>query len=391
MKGTVHDDTMKQGISIDDRLGIAPPDREQLRPSASGTGGGPTVAVKPAFGSDVPQTSTVFSSSRRRQLARPRARRLPLGVFWGEDSASAQRAGLHVQDGIRLAGFDCSGPQRALVTSTSCAAPGSYNPEECMGALAHGAWQGMAGPGPWADGDLLKDSRWPPSCGTAPRSARAEPSVVASSASASREEPQDSGDASGGAFKSQAPQRPEGGASSEDEAWGAGHVSYMIAKLDHVSFGTCAERFGDDCTDVPPPGAYELDSEVSTGVEAGGEGCYSFKATAQRGLPMPKVASQGLDPGAVQWSRLLVFSRISGFEAPAQVEEAAILLQIHEKRPPPRGPFPWAEGCLEGRAWPVLAGGSPVDAGETLDFGVSLSAQEKAAESPEEEIAGTES
>lgn len=29
-----------------------------------GTGGGPQVAVKPPFGSDVPQTSTVFSSSK---------------------------------------------------------------------------------------------------------------------------------------------------------------------------------------------------------------------------------------------------------------------------------------------------------------------------------------
>lgn len=102
--------------------------------------------------------------------------------------------------------------------------------------------------------------------------------------------------------------------------------------MDHVSFGTCAERFGDDSTDVPPPGAYELDSEVSTGGEAGaGEGsalgsslqlkfdhlttclpgCYSFKATAPRGLPMPKVASQGLDPGAMQPSRLLVFRSVA--------------------------------------------------------------------------------
>lgn len=28
-----------------------------------------------------------------------------------------------------------------------------------------------------------------------------------------------------------------------------------------------------------------------------------------------------------------------------QVEEAALMLQLHEKRPPPRGPFPWAEGA----------------------------------------------
>jgi hypothetical protein len=33
-----------------------------------------------------------------------------------------------------------------------------------------------------------------------------------------------------------------------------------------------------------------------------------------------------------------------------QVEETAFLLQIHEKRPPPRGPFPWAEGYLTGIA-----------------------------------------
>lgn len=39
---------------------------------------------------------------------------------------------------------------------------------------------------------------------------------------------------------------------------------------------------------------------------------------------------------------LLDSGRIDG----DQVEEAAFLLQIHEKRPPPRGPFPWAEGDL---------------------------------------------
>ena len=41
----------------------------------------------------------------------------------------------YTQDGVRLAGFDCSGPQRPSVPSNSGAAPGSYNPEECMGSL----------------------------------------------------------------------------------------------------------------------------------------------------------------------------------------------------------------------------------------------------------------
>ena len=38
----------------------------------------------------------------------------------------------YTEDGVRLAGFDCSGPQRPSVPSNSGAAPGSYNPEECM-------------------------------------------------------------------------------------------------------------------------------------------------------------------------------------------------------------------------------------------------------------------
>lgn len=36
-----------------------------------------------------------------------------------------------------------------------------------------------------------------------------------------------------------------------------------------MGFGTCGDRFGDNETDVPPPGAYELDSEVIKGGRKG--------------------------------------------------------------------------------------------------------------------------
>lgn len=173
-----------------------PPELPICQRLPGGTGGGPAVAVRPAFGSDVPQSSTAFSSSR-----------LPLAFFsssWspallpgpgtydpatsdskqplsgfksatdrfadldnlhgpgpgtyvressflGEKSRRArsvpdfmsrkyfgvqnpqQLRSLRETDGVRLAGFDCSGPQRPSVPSNSSAAPGSYNPEECMG------------------------------------------------------------------------------------------------------------------------------------------------------------------------------------------------------------------------------------------------------------------
>ena len=36
-----------------------------------------------------------------------------------------------------------------------------------------------------------------------------------------------------------------------------------------MGFGTCGDRFGDNETDVPPPGAYEMDSEVIKGGRKG--------------------------------------------------------------------------------------------------------------------------
>lgn len=39
------------------------------------------------------------------------------------------------KDGSRLAGFDCSGPQRPMLKAQAEAAPGSYTPEDCLGAL----------------------------------------------------------------------------------------------------------------------------------------------------------------------------------------------------------------------------------------------------------------
>ena len=43
------------------------------------------------------------------------------------------------KDGSRLAGFDCSGPQRPMLKAQAEAAPGSYTPEDCLGALARRA------------------------------------------------------------------------------------------------------------------------------------------------------------------------------------------------------------------------------------------------------------
>lgn len=40
------------------------------------------------------------------------------------------------EDGSRLAGFDCSGPQRPPLVSNSLAAPGTYNPDDCLGGLS---------------------------------------------------------------------------------------------------------------------------------------------------------------------------------------------------------------------------------------------------------------
>eukprot|EP00435_Cladocopium_sp_Y103_P024934 s2192_g6.t1 len=382
-----------------------PPELPICQRLPGGTGGGPAVAVRPAFGSDVPQSSTAFSSSR-----------LPLAFFsssWspallpgpgtydpatsdskqplsgfksatdrfadldnlhgpgpgtyvressflGEKSRRArsvpdfmsrkyfgvqnpqQLRSLRETDGVRLAGFDCSGPQRPSVPSNSSAAPGSYNPEECMGQsisakVRHCAKIAQGGAfGGSKSGDRFAEVQ----AGERRAASSPGPALVHQEAKAP-------GDGTGGAFKSQAPQRPAagsgGGALPNGEARpGPGtydvlsqpdyRKGWRIAKTDHVSFGSSAQRFGDDTTEVPPPGAYDLEGEVSTG-------CYSFKATAQRGLPMPKVTSQGLDPGMYNTAGSLLRKSFN-----TKVEEAAFLLQIHEKRPPPRGPFPWAEG-----------------------------------------------
>ena len=40
-----------------------------------------------------------------------------------------------------------------------------------------------------------------------------------------------------------------------------------IAKKDHVSFGSSAQRFGACGSAVPPPGAYEVEAELGPGAE----------------------------------------------------------------------------------------------------------------------------
>lgn len=42
-------------------------------------------------------------------------------------------------------------------------------------------------------------------------------------------------------------------------------IRVRIAKTDHVSFGSSAQRFGDDSSEVPPPGAYDVEAEVYQG------------------------------------------------------------------------------------------------------------------------------
>lgn len=380
-----------------------PPELPICQRLPGGTGGGPAVAVRPAFGSDVPQSSTTFSSSRlplaffssswspallpgpgtydpstsdsKQPLSgfksatdrfadldnlhgpgpgsygsgassflgekRRRARSVP-------DFMSRKYFGVHPQqlrslretDGVRLAGFDCSGPQRPSVPSNSGAAPGSYNPEECMCQSISAKVRQCA---KIAQGGAFGGSK------TGERFAEVQAGDRRAASSPgpalAHQEAKASGDATGGAFRSQAPQRPAAGeaAGSAGEARpGPGtydvlsqpdyRKGWRIAKTDHVSFGSSAQRFGDDSSEVPPPGAYDVEAEVY-------QGCYSFKATAQRGLPMPKVTSQGLDPGMYNTAGSLLRKSFN-----TKVEETAFLLQIHEKRPPPRGPFPWAEG-----------------------------------------------
>ncbi|CAK9086454.1 Hypothetical protein SCF082_LOCUS40894 [Durusdinium trenchii] len=175
-----------------------------------------------------------------------------------------QLRSLRETDGSRLAGFDCSGPQRPPLVSNSLAAPGTYNPDDCLGQsisakLRHCAKIAQGG----AFGSTKTGERFPPSS-----LAPGDESVSPGPALPHQDAMKDAGDAAGGSFKSEA----------------------QIAKTDHVGFGSSDERFGDACTDAPPPGAYELDTDAN-------KGCYAFKATASRGLPMPKVAQRGLDPG----------------------------------------------------------------------------------------------
>lgn len=245
-----------------------------------------------------------------------------------------QLRSLRETDGSRLAGFDCSGPQRPPLVSNSLAAPGTYNPDDCLGQsisakLRHCAKIAQGG----AFGSTKTGERFPPSS-----LAPGDESVSPGPALPHQDAMKDAGDAAGGSFKSEAQRLT----SREEESPGPGtydvvtkpdfRVGWRIAKTDHVGFGSSDERFGDACTDAPPPGAYELDTDAN-------KGCYAFKATASRGLPMPKVAQRGLDPGMYNTAGSLLRKSFN-----TKVEEAAFLLQIHEKRPPPRGPFPWAEG-----------------------------------------------
>ena len=52
------------------------------------------------------------------------------------------------------------------------------------------------------------------------------------------------------------------------------------------------------------------------GVSVQNAGCYSFKATAPRGLPMPKISSRGLDPGRLDQVGSFSFG---SFKNPSQI------------------------------------------------------------------------
>ncbi|CAJ1339025.1 unnamed protein product [Effrenium voratum] len=359
-----------------------------------GTGGGGPALDPPGFGSDSPQTSTTFSSSRLPAVffssswspallpgpgtydlksgdgkqsssafrstsdrfwvpeggARPgpgqytqpsdlptekirRARSVPdfMGrKFFGVQNPHQLRS-LRETDGLMLGNWG-HGPQRPSPASNRNVAPGSYNPEECMGQSISAKLRHLA---KMAQGAAFGGSRY----GERFQSSGIE--SVSPGPVLPHEEVTKAGDASGGAFKSGAPRLAS--PRSEEELPGPGsydvvgkpdfRAGWRIAKRDHVSFNSSGQRFENNATDVPPPGAYELTSEE-------GKGCYSFKATATRGVAAPK-GHHGPDPGMYNIAGSLLRKSFN-----TKVEETAWLLQTpsDKNRPPPRGPFPWAEG-----------------------------------------------
>ncbi|CAE6939121.1 Ankk1 [Symbiodinium natans] len=273
--------------------------------------------------------------------------------FFGVQNPS-QLKSLRETDGAALAGFGSRSPQRPITVSKSSAAPGSYDPESSLGQsisakLRHLAKIAQGG----AFGGSKNGERFFHGPGTGDSAA-----PVPASSLPHADTMKDAGDAARGSFKSEAPrlvsQSTEAGSSETcldpmgsryiQELPGPGsydpitnpdfRAGWRIAKTEHVGFGVSGARFASEAADVPPPGSYEVLPEIVKG------GCYSFRSTEARGLPMPKVPLKGLDPGSYDVAKSLVRKTFN-----TKVEENALLLQTpSDKRPPPRGPFPWAEG-----------------------------------------------
>ncbi|CAE7254768.1 unnamed protein product [Symbiodinium sp. CCMP2456] len=369
-----------------------------------GTGGGGPPMEPPGFGSDVPHCSTTFASSKvptaffpksfspamlpgpatyfaepapksspdrplpafrsvsarfadRESAASPgpghypslsdfpddrirRARSVPDFMnrkFFGVQNPY-QLKSLRETDGASLAGFGSRSPQRPVTVSKSSAAPGSYDPESSIGQSISAKLRQLA---KIAQGGAFGGSKTGERFFQGPGTS-GDNAISMSAPSLPQADPvKDAGDAARGSFKSEAPRLP---APTNEELPGPGaydpitnpdfRTGWRIAKTDHVGFGGSGARFASGETDVPPPGSYEMAHENIRG------GYHPFRSTEARGLPMPKVAPKGLDPGCYDVARSLIRKTFN-----TKVEEHALLLQTpSDKRPPPRGPFPWAEG-----------------------------------------------
>lgn len=249
-----------------------------------------------------------------------------------------QLKSLRETDGASLAGFGSRSPQRPVTVSKSAAAPGSYDPESSIGQSISAKLRQLA---KIAQGGAFGGSRTGERFLQGPGTS-GDNAMSMSAPSLPQADPvKDAGDAARGSFKSEAPRLP---APANEELPGPGaydpitnpdfRAGWRIAKTDHVGFGGSGARFASGETDVPPPGSYEMAHESIRG------GYHPFRSTEARGLPMPKVAPKGLDPGCYDVARSLIRKTFN-----TKVEEHALLLQTpSDKRPPPRGPFPWAEG-----------------------------------------------
>jgi len=181
------------------------------------------------------------------------------------------------------------------------------------------------------------------------------------------------GDAAGGSFRSGLPRLPDDISQDRAPKPGPGEYApitkpnyrsgFRKPKIEHVSFGTCSQRFGSDETQAPPPGAY--DARLVAGNQRGG-----CKSSEDRGLDpktaLKKDSRSGLDPGTYNVATDLIRKTFN-----VTNESIADMLQTpSEKRPPPQGAFPWASGSTW-RPRQVLALEEAKAAQEATDTGKS--------------------